>query len=858
MPQSSSGKDIAAPTVQTQLSSPTYAISTMPPHPKANILLVDDQVKNLLALEAVLSSLQQNLVRASSGQEALRHLLDREFAVILLDVQMPDMDGFETAELIRTRPKNQSIPIIFITAFSKNDGLIFKGYDAGAIDYLFKPIVPEILRSKVALFIDLFNKTAEVQRQAAQLTAANRTLQNSHDALELRVCERTAELVRTNEELRVNILEQRRTEAALRESEERFRIVAESVSDVIYEWDIATGELKWYGDIDGLLGCEPETSPRTLAAWSDRIFPDDQIAFLTKTETCLKSGKAFHEEYRIVHQNGTYRVWLDRGRATFDAEGRPGKWYGSILDITIQKQTEADLYQMNLELEQRVADRTKELSENNQALKKEILERQQTESALRQSETRYRAIVEDQTELICRFQLDGTIVFVNAAYCRYFGLTPEQLIGHRYEPVIFAADRARVSQLVNSISRENPTVMIENRVVVNGEVRWTQWINRSLFNEQGDFVEFQAVGRDVTVRKQTEAALEESQRMVQKIADTAPVILSVYDLLEERNVYINREITDLLGYTPEELRVIESGLPRSLLHPDDLSLFSARKQQWETAQEGYIMQAQYRMQHRDGEWRYFQSQETLFARTAEGVPKQILCAAVDITATKQLEALRQAEEQLQASLREKEVLLKEIHHRVKNNLQIVDSLLRLQSRQIKNSQVAEILLESQNRIKSIALIHEKLYQSEDLARIEFAEYIPNLVVHLFGSYNTHASRVSLNIQVDELSLEIDTAIPCGLIINELVSNALKYAFPAHSKDENEAEGELSVELHGRDEPLITLVVSDNGVGMPEAFDPMEAKSLGLKLVWGLVEQLEGTIDLDCRQGTRFVITFPGE
>lgn len=826
------------------------------PLPKANILLVDDRVENLLALEAILDSLQQNLVRASSGQEALRHLLDRDFAVILLDVQMPGMDGFETAELIRTRPKNQNIPIIFITAFSKSDGLVFQGYGAGAVDYLFKPIVPEILRSKVTVFIDLYSKTAEVERQAAQLIEANRTLQNSHDILELRVCERTAELVKTNEELRLKILEQRCTEAALRESEERFRIVAQSVSDVIYEWDVSTDSLNWYGDIDGLLGYEPESFPRTLAAWSDRIFPDDRGAVFARIETCLKTQVAFYGEYRIAHEDGNYRVWLDRGRATFDAEGNSNKWYGSILDITDRKQTEAALHQMNLELEQRVADRTKELSENNQALKKEILERQQTELALRQSEIRYRAIVEDQTELICRFQLDGTILFVNEAYCRYFGLTREQLIGHRYEPVVFAADRARVAQLVSLMNRENPTAMIENRVVVNGEVRWTQWINRSLFNEQGDFVEFQAVGRDVTAHKQAEAALEESQRSIQKIADTAPVILYVYDLLEERNIYINREITELLGYPPEELQAMESTLLLSLLHPDDLILFSERKHLWETAREGNIMQTEYRLRHKDGEWRYFQSQETLFARTAKGLPKQILCAAVDITAAKQLEEVRQAEEQLQSSLKEKEVLLKEIHHRVKNNLQIVDSLLRLQSRQIKNSQVAEILLESQNRIKSIALIHEKLYQSEDLARIQFAEYIPNLVVHLFGSYNTHANTVTLNIQVDELSLEIDTAIPCGLIINELVSNALKYAFPAHSQ--NAAAGELSVELHARDNPLITLVVSDNGVGMPEAFDLMEAKSLGLKLVWGLVEQLEGTIDLDCRQGTRFVITFPGE
>lgn len=212
---------------------------------------------------------------------------------------------------------------------------------------------------------------------------------------------------------------------------------------------------------------------------------------------------------------------------------------------------------------------------------------------------------------------------------------------------------------------------------------------------------------------------------------------------------------------------------------------------------------------------------------------------------------RLAEKQIKASLKEKEVLLKEIHHRVKNNLQIVDSLLQLQSRPTPDPRAVDILRDSQNRISSIALVHKKLYRSEDLANINFAQYVPDLTVYLFDSYNINSTAVTLHTNVDNISLEIDTAIPCGLIINELVSNALKYAFP------DNRNGEIQIEFHADREGMMTLIVRNNGIGIPEGFDIKTTQSLGLTLVQGLVEQLEGTLKIDRTRGTEFRITFPG-
>ncbi|MDZ8092118.1 MAG: histidine kinase dimerization/phosphoacceptor domain -containing protein [Nostoc sp. DedQUE05] len=211
---------------------------------------------------------------------------------------------------------------------------------------------------------------------------------------------------------------------------------------------------------------------------------------------------------------------------------------------------------------------------------------------------------------------------------------------------------------------------------------------------------------------------------------------------------------------------------------------------------------------------------------------------------------KQAEEQIKASLQEKEVLLKEIHHRVKNNLQIISSLLNLQAEYLKDNQALEVFKDSQNRIESMALIHEKLYQSQDLARINFADYVQDLVTNLFYSYNVNSSAITLKMNVEEVFLAIDAAIPCGLIINELISNSLKYAFPQTEG------GEISIDFRFDGVNLYILAISDNGVGFAQDFDFHNTESLGLRLVKGLTHQLKGNIDFSSNNGVKYKIIFP--
>jgi PAS domain S-box-containing protein len=208
-----------------------------------------------------------------------------------------------------------------------------------------------------------------------------------------------------------------------------------------------------------------------------------------------------------------------------------------------------------------------------------------------------------------------------------------------------------------------------------------------------------------------------------------------------------------------------------------------------------------------------------------------------------------AEERIQASLEEKVVLLQEIHHRVKNNLQVISSLLNLQARGIDDDRTLEVLQESQNRVRSMALIHEKLYRTEDLSRIDLGEYVESLTAYLARSYAKRAGSADIRVDAERVLLEIDAAVPCGLIVNELVSNALKHAFSDGRR------GQIEVGIHADGDRLVHLSVGDNGVGFPSEVDFRHSTSLGLQLVNTLVAQLEGTIELDTTQGTAFAITF---
>jgi len=355
------------------------------------------------------------------------------------------------------------------------------------------------------------------------------------------------------------------------------------------------------------------------------------------------------------------------------------------------------------------------------------------------------------------------------------------------------------------------------------------------------FILQQRTLRENTRLAASEAAIQKSEEKYRLIADNTADLIRVFD--RELNLkYISPSVMRIRGFSVEEAMVQtleqmmtpESRESVSKCFHEEIALESTG-----TADPERTFSLETTEFRKDGSTILMESTLKVL-RDTDHHPIGIIGISHDITERKHMEKV------VLTSLKEKEILLKEIHHRVKNNLQIVISLLNLQSTYMTDEATLSAFKESQNRIKAMALVHEKLYLSADISRINLEDYIRFLGDSLLEFYGRKGKGVTFTPDIRGILLDINTVIPVGLLINELVSNSLKYAFPGGRK------GEISIAIHQK-EHLLTLVYKDNGVGIPTDFDWRNAKSMGLRLVIGLVNQLQGTIDLDRTAGTTFNI-----
>ncbi len=306
---------------------------------------------------------------------------------------------------------------------------------------------------------------------------------------------------------------------------------------------------------------------------------------------------------------------------------------------------------------------------------------------------------------------------------------------------------------------------------------------------------------------------------------------------------INEAVQRMLGYSEDELKSKPLLTLFNFSPESDRSAETLRSLCSERPQEEFgFKNLEAEMILKDGKIIPVLASSTAM-KSKSDVHTGIILVAVDISERKK------AEEKIRASLTEKEVLLKEIHHRVKNNLQVISSLLYLQSKNTKDLEALNQLQESRHRVRSMALIHEKLYRSKDLVKIDFNDYLKNLLSSLFNSYKSNKAKINLKIDVDNIFLNIHTAIPCGLIVNEIVSNSLKHAFP------NGNEGNIMISLKRKSSEMIELTAADDGIGLPDDIDVEKFNSLGMKLIHMFTEQLSGELRINGNQGAQYCIAF---
>jgi PAS domain S-box-containing protein len=342
----------------------------------------------------------------------------------------------------------------------------------------------------------------------------------------------------------------------------------------------------------------------------------------------------------------------------------------------------------------------------------------------------------------------------------------------------------------------------------------------------------------VLQRKKAETELIERKKLLSLVTDN---MLNVVGQIDAAGTfqYISPSIKTILGYDPEEILGENVFKLINLTHPDDQIKVSSTFME---SNVSYLPgDVQHRFKRADGRYIWVESLgNPLFDNDNEY--KGVVFSMTDIN------SLKAAEENYKSSIAEKELLLRELHHRVKNNMQIISSLLSLQTQHIKDERDVKIFESSQNRVKTMSLIHEELYGSKDFSHISLAEYIRNLTKELLTSMIANPERIKLKVDVEDVNMEIDTAIPLGLLINELVANSLNYAFP------NSQKGQITVDLH-RNEDKFMLIVSDDGIGIPDNVDFRKSETLGFQLVNNLVNQLDGAIELHKGEGTMFNIEF---
>lgn len=654
-------------------------------------------------------------------------------------------------------------------------------------------------------------------------------------------------------------------ERALRDSEKRYRTLVETSPDAITLTDLEGNILacnQYMAELHGFENMAAVIGTNVLD-----LFPPEELQRARENrQKALTEGIVRDCECVLLKKDGSRFPAELSTSAFFDESGRPQALIGVTRDIT---------------------------------------ERVQSHSALRESQERLKSTLSSMDDLV--FVLDRRCAFID--YHRpepssELYAPPEVFLGKTVQEVLPPDVAEPLQEAFEAVVATGESQQFDYPLHLGGEQQWFSARISMRVDSEGEFAGVTAVCRNITNRKRAEQALEQRNRVLEVLNRISEEVWSTLEMgpmldavvrvavqaIDATSGYIcdwdeeQRTTTCLAEYhgpdASEAERISDVGvtyhMEQELGDPSDW-LYSSEayhvghvddphispKEQAFMTEFGVASMLNVPLKVRDKPFGYielwdsrhqrvFSAEEIdLILAISRQVSMGIENAQLHQQAQQEVAERKRTEKRIQASLNEKEILLKEIHHRVKNNLQVISSLLDMQALYTHRPEVIEALEDSRHRIRAMAFVHERLYQSEDLTNIGVEEYVRSMVGHLSAAYEGRARGADVHLQIDRLSLDLDTAIACGLLINELVSNALKHAFPTGW----EGAGEICVALRSLGDGCLELRVSDNGVGLPPGLDPEESTSLGLRLVHMLTQQLRGTLELDSQAGTAVTITF---
>lgn len=666
-----------------------------------------------------------------------------------------------------------------------------------------------------------------IKHKGDELEAANEELQATVEELEA-----------TNEEFEAQNCELIAVQEKLRENEERLKYALEASHDGLWDLNLMTNVTYFSNRYYTMAGYTYGDFPGNFASWKERVHPDDVSAVMDIVNTHIEGkSEQYRAEYRFRRKDGSWMWILARGKIIVrDNNNRPVRMLGTHVDIT---------------------------------------ERKEAEHYLRESEERFRVLHEASFGGI-GIHDKGLILEANHSLTEMTGYTYNELIGMNGLALI--AEGWRDTVMSNILSDYEKPYIVEG-LRKDGTV-FPMEIQGKVVPFRGKMVRVTEF-RDISERSRFEKAIKTNEERL-------GVLLELHQMME----YSEKEIIEFalekavkftesrLGYmhfVHDDQKTMElftwTGETMELCRTDfdthyplsSAGIWADCVRTGEPAIHNDFLNEKGRKDFPEGHVDIFRHMSVPIFDAGKIVAvvglgnKTGYYNEVDVQQvrlfTQDMWGIIQRkrnDEEIKSSLYEKELLLKEIHHRVKNNMQVISSLLNLQAANIQDESDRKLFTDSQSRVRSMALVHEKLYQSQDLAHIDMSDFVKNLVREISGTYSEVSGKISVTIQADDVYIGIDRAIPCALIINELVSNAMKYAYPDSER------GDIYVVFRKSGTDAYIISVRDNGPGIPENIDYSNSESLGLKLVNALTSQLFGEISLDRSKGTNFTITFPAE
>jgi len=638
-------------------------------------------------------------------------------------------------------------------------------------------------------------------------------------------------------------------EQALRESQIRLQQAQELAQVGHWDWYLKSNKLIWSEEVFRIFGLDQKEFQPTIEAFEATIHPDDLENYTARRNQALSGEIEGGLEHRIVWPDGTIRYVFEMAEIHRNDAGEIIRLTGIIQDITSRKQNEIKLS----DALGKARRREKEMSALLKA-SRVVHEDYTFEKMSRQIFDICSEIIEAKSGYVALLSEDGQeneLLFLESGGlpCDVDPELPMPIRGLRNESY-------KSGEVVfdNNFSKSKwMKFMPEGHVKLDNVLFAPLKIDKKtvgllgLANKKGGFskndavlscafAEFAAIALE---RFRNAEALNESEQKFFQIAKNIREVFWMTEPLSEKVLYVSPGFEEIWQLPTEDLYKNPKKWIESIVKEDIKEVEANFYKQ----SQGTPTYEEFRISRPDGSIRWISNRSYPIIGD-NGQVFRVTGIAEDITHRKQTENL------IKASLREKEVLLRELYHRTKNTMQVISSMLILQSAKTSNSEVKKLVDNTVNRIRAMSLVHQKLYQSQDLSRISARDYIEELTGLLIKSYNFSPRIIIPILEVEDIPLLIDTVIPCGLILNELISNALKHGFPKRKK------GEIHIKLFQKDFEHIIIEVSDNGIGVPADFDFRNQDTLGLKTIFAIVEhQMQGTVKFESKQGVTCHIEF---